>query len=345
MSTRQDAERGRTEPLMVADFAPSDMPDQQGRTVLITGANGGIGLGVARALAAQGARVLLACRNPNLGDLALQRVREVSGDGVEPVLIPLDLADLASVRAAAEQVGEHTDTVDVLINNAGVMATPHSYTRDGFEKQLGTNHLGHFAFTGRVLPLLLKTPGSRVVTVASVAHHGGELKLDDLHFQRRRYRKMAAYSQSKLANLLFSSELARRLDRRGLPTISVGAHPGAAATDLFDPFVPGFPGLRSFARTVVGLMANDADHGGYPLLYAATMADVRNDDYLGPTKLGGLRGPVERSPRSKRAADPELARLLWKYSVQLTGVKYPELEPDSGRDAEPAPVRESNVGT
>jgi NAD(P)-dependent dehydrogenase (short-subunit alcohol dehydrogenase family) len=241
------------------------------------------------------------------------------------LLVPLDLGDLSSVRRAAEQIASSVDSLDVLINNAGVMAVPFERTVDGFEQQIGTNHLGHFALTGLLLPTLLRAPAPRVVTLASIAHRQGRISLGDLNFERRHYTRMGAYGQSKLANLLFSAELARRSSRVGLPLISVAAHPGVAATNLFDSMVPPIPGAKAVTRIGLRTVGTSEHDGALSQLYAATMPDVRNDDYLGPNQLFGMRGPVRRSSRTLSASDPRVAEQLWDLSVELTGVTYPEL--------------------
>ncbi len=305
--------------LSVRRFRTSDIPDQTGRTVLITGANNGLGLHAALALAGAGARVLLACRNQETGRAALDRV---CGAGpADHRLIRLDLADLASVRAAGAEAVAAAPALDVLINNAGVMAIPFARTADGFEMQIGTNHLGHFAFTDAVLPALLAAPAPRVVTMSSIAHRGARIVTDDLNFEHRRYDKMAAYGQSKLANLLFAAELSRRAS--GL--VSVAAHPGVAATNLFDSIAPPIPGAKPVLHAGLRTLGTSERAGALSQLYAATMPDVQTGDYLGPNLLFGVRGPVRRSPRTRSARDEGLARRLWERSVELTGADYAAL--------------------
>ena len=309
-----------TVPLQHKNFQRSDIPDQTGRTILVTGANAGLGLESATALAQAGARVLLACRNQETGAAALARVRK-AGPNAEHRLIALDLADLSSVRAAAAEAS--TGAIDVLINNAGVMAIPFARTRDGFEMQIGTNHLGHFALTDGVLDALLRAPAPRVVTLASIAHRRGSVRVDDLSFDKRAYNRMVAYSQSKLANLLFSSELSRRGAAAGL--LAVAAHPGVAATSLFDSMIPPIPGAKSITQLGLRIVGNSEAAGALSRLYAATMPDVRSDDYLGPNAFNGFRGPVLRSPRARRARDLERAAQLWDKSVELTGATFAAL--------------------
>ncbi|TSD99448.1 SDR family NAD(P)-dependent oxidoreductase [Skermania sp. ID1734] len=306
-------------------FRFKDTPDQTGRTILITGANNGLGLHSASALAAAGARILLACRNQQTGQAALERLGQLSPAPTDHRLIPVDLADLASVRSAAEQAIDAAPRIDVLINNAGVMAIPRSRTVDGFETQVGTNHFGHFVLTDALLPALLATSAPRVVTLASIAHRRGRIVLDDFGFERRRYRRMTAYSQSKLANLLFSAELARRSAAAGLPLISVAAHPGVAATNLFDSMVPPIPGATALMHAGLRVVGNSERGGALSQVYAATMPDVRNGDYLGPTWMFGIRGPVRHSSRTRKARSEELAAALWEESVRLTGAHYSPL--------------------
>ncbi|KUH97261.1 oxidoreductase [Mycobacterium sp. IS-3022] len=311
--------------LQVDNFRSADIPDQAGKTMVITGANNGLGLQAATALAAAGARIILACRNQMTGLEALDRVR-LAGPGAEHHLVPLDLADLGSVRESAAEVVEVAPSIDVLINNAGLMAIPFARTADGFEMQIGTNHFGHFAFTDGVLPALLATSEPRVVTLSSIAHRQGLIVLADLNFELREYGRMSAYSQSKLANLLFGAELARRSDAAGLALKSVIAHPGVAATNLFDSMVPPIPGAVQLMHVALRLFTNSEESGALSQLYAATMPDVRNGDYLGPNRLFGVRGPVSRSPRSAAARNAQLAAELWEKSVELTGARYDALE-------------------
>ncbi|MFC0041814.1 oxidoreductase [Actinomadura rayongensis] len=287
-------------------FSVSDVPSLDGRTVVVTGANSGLGRATARVLAARGARVILAVR-----DTAKGREAAAAMPGATEVR-RLDLADLASVRAFAADV---TESVDLLINNAGVMIPPFSRTADGFELQFGTNHLGHFALTNLLLPRIT----GRVVTVSSNAHRTGTIDFDDLNWERRPYRPMAAYAQSKLANLLFTSELQRRL--AGSPVIATAAHPGLAATDLLRP--DGRNRVRHLAeKAAVRLLAQSDEAGALPTLYAA-VADVPGDGYAGPRGFLGWRGRPKLVGRSAKARDAEAARRLWTVSEELTGVTSP----------------------
>ena len=298
----------------MSQWTAADTPDQSGRVALVTGANSGLGLHTSIALARKGARVLMACRDAGRAEAALARVRrEVPGAAAE--LVTLDLSSLASVEAAATEVAERTATLDLLVDNAGVMAPPRSTTTDGFELQLGTNHLGHFALTGRLLPLLLAAPSPRVVVVSSGAHRLGKINFEDLQSERS-YARWGAYGQSKLANLLFARELQRRA---GTSLLVAAAHPGYAATHLQS-------GQGSFlleAAMKVGnaVIAQSDAAGAWPSLYAATMPDVQRGDYWGPA-IAELRGTPKRVGRSKAAQDDAAARRLWEESERLTGVSY-----------------------
>ena len=295
-------------------WTSADVPDQGGRTVLVTGANSGLGLHTSLALAAQGARVLMACRDAGRASEALARVRrEVPAATAE--LVTLDLSSLASVQRCAEQVAGRVGALDVLVDNAGVMAPPRTLTEDGFELQLGTNHLGHFALTGRLLPLLLAAEAPRVVVVSSGAHRVGKIAFDDLQ-SARSYSRWGAYGQSKLANLLF----ARELDRRASGSLLVvAAHPGYAATHLQSgqgSFV-----LEALMKVGNAVVAQSDAAGAWPQLYAATMPDVRSGDYWGPS-LAEVRGTPKLVGRSKAAQDDAVAARLWQVSQELTGVRY-----------------------
>ncbi len=290
------------------EFSVDDIPDLQGARVIVTGASSGIGREAAAALAAHGAHVILAVRDPARGAAAAAamtgstEVRE------------LDLASLASIRAFAAGIeGE----LSILINNAGVMMTPQARTADGFELQIGTNHLGHFALTN----LLIERIRDRVVTVSSSLHRNGTLDLEDLNWERRRYRPAAAYSQSKLANLLFSSELQRRLTHAGSTVIATAAHPGYAATNLQ---AHAANPLAKLFMTQIGnrFFAQDARSGALPTLYAA-VAPLGADSYVGPGGRGEMRGAPRLVGRSARAGDAAAAQRLWQLSEQLTGVSFP----------------------
>jgi NAD(P)-dependent dehydrogenase (short-subunit alcohol dehydrogenase family) len=292
------------------------MPDQTGRTVLVTGANSGLGLRSAEALATRGARVLMACRNQVKAAVALEAVRNAAADA-PPEVVPLDLADLDDVRACAGRLIKGHDHLDVLMNNAGVMAIPHQRTRQGFEMQFGTNHLGHFALTGLLLPLLRRAQASRVVTVSSVVHRVGRIRFDD--WEQKCYSRWFPYIQSKLAHLLFTTELQRRSAAAGADLLAVAAHPGYAATNLSS----GLPTVyRLGAKVSDGLFAQPDRMGALPQLYAATMPDVGPDDYWGPDGFMERRGWPKRVGRSGGARDRDAARRLWDVSERLTGITY-----------------------
>lgn len=288
-------------------FSVADIPDLSGRTAVVTGASSGIGTATAAALAGAGAQVVLAVRSPTRGERAAAAI-----DGATEVRT-LDLASLASVRRfAADWSGE----VDLLINNAGVMVPPLTRTVDGFELQFGTNHLGHFALTN----LLLGRITGRVVTVSSVAHRSGRIDFDDLNWERRRYRRWVAYAQSKLANLLFTLELQRRLTAAGSRVIATAAHPGYAATNL--QFHSGRRAIEVFSRIGNRLLAQDEQGGALPTLFAA-VADVPGNSFAGPGGPRELRGAPKLVGRSARAQDETVARRLWEVSEQLTGTDSP----------------------
>ena len=285
-------------------WTAADLPLMTGRTVLITGAGSGIGLETARALAGAGAHVVLAVR-----DVGTARRAAGSIDGAE--VLPLDLADLSSVRRFAAAWDR---PLDVLVNNAGVANVPLRRTADGFELHLGTNHFGHFALTCLLLPGIT----GRVVTVASNAHKGATLDLDDPNWERRPYRPGAAYGQSKLANLLFTLELQRRLDEAGSPLLAVAAHPGAATTGLNRHLGPA---MGLVAATVGRLVMQSGPAGALPVLFAAT-ADLAGAAYIGPDGRGEQRGHPVPVGRSAAAGDPLLARRLWDLSEHLTATDF-----------------------
>jgi len=289
-----------------------DIPDQRGRTILITGANSGIGFEAARALAANQAQVIMACRSLEKGERAAQLIRkEVPGACLK--VMALDLANMASVRSFARTVLAEHQRLDVLVNNAGVMAVPHRETVDGFEMQLGTNHLGHFLLTGLLIDLLKATPGSRVVTVSSYAHYIGRMNFGDLQSERF-YQKWLAYGQSKLANLLFARELQRRLALDGGNPLSITVHPGYAVTNL--------QRTSWFFTLVNPIVAQSQQMGALPTLYAAVSPDIRGGEYIGPDGFLAQRGYPHHTRPSKRALDGETAKRLWRISEELTGVKY-----------------------
>ncbi len=295
------------------------------RTVLVTGGNSGIGLEAVRAMAALGDRVVLASRDASRGAAARADVLHTAPDA-DVELLALDLADLSAVERAAGEALERHPRLDVLVNNAGVMATPLRRTADGFELQLGTNHLGHFALTGRLLPALLAAPAPRVVTVSSGAHRIGGIDFSNLDGSRG-YSRWRAYGQSKLANLLFTAELQRRVVAAGLPLRSVAAHPGYAATNLQarGPQMSGSRLGEALAALGNRLLAQPAVAGALPTVHAATAAHVRGGDYFGPDGPFEARGRPARADRSAAARDEATARRLWEVSQDLTGVRYDAL--------------------
>jgi NAD(P)-dependent dehydrogenase (short-subunit alcohol dehydrogenase family) len=293
-------------------FSEADIPNQSGRTAVVTGANSGIGFETARALAAKGARVVLACRSEEKGRDAERRLRDAL-PSADVRFEPLDLGALASVRAFAEKLRAAEPRLDLLVNNAGVMMPPYGKTADGFEMQLGTNHLGHFALTGLLLETLRRTPKARVVTVSSLAHFWGRIAFDDLQSERS-YNPTRAYGQSKLANLLFVRELARRFEAARLDALAAAAHPGSTRTEL-----QRHSGLM---HAVVAVFSQQPPEGALPTLYAATAPDVKSGDYFGPSGFAGCIGPPGRARSSPRAKDADVAKRLWDVSEQLTGVRF-----------------------
>ena len=304
----------------MAKWTTADIPDQTGRVAVITGSNTGLGYETAAALADRGAHVVLAVRNLDKGKDAATLISR-RNPGASVALQRLDLTSLESIRAAADQLRSEHDNIDLLINNAGVMMTPKQTTRDGFELQFGTNHLGHFAFTGLLLDRLLPVPGSRVVTVSSMGHRiRAAIHFDDLQWEHR-YDRVAAYGQSKLANLLFTYELQRRLAGREQPTTAaLAAHPGGSDTEL----ARNLPAIFKPALAVFGpLLFQSAAMGALPTLRAATDPDAEGGQYYGPDGLGEQRGHPKVVSSSAQSHDEDLQRRLWEVSAELTGVTYP----------------------
>jgi NAD(P)-dependent dehydrogenase (short-subunit alcohol dehydrogenase family) len=298
---------------MSTKWTAEQIPDQAGRIAVVTGANSGLGLSTARELARAGAHVVLACRNLEKGQAALAEV----GSGAE--LEELDLASLDSVKAFAERFLASHDGLDLLINNAGLMAPPRGVTADGFELQFGTNVLGHFALTGRLLGALEGREDARVVTLSSNAHKLGRIHFDDLQLERR-YNRWRAYNQSKLGDLMLALELDRRLRAAGSTVRSVAAHPGYSATNLQSAAPP------ALDRLVMGvtnkLVAQSGDMGALPSLYAATYPGLEGGTYVGPDGIGEMRGHPEPVTPTKAARDEETARRLWDVCEELTGVHF-----------------------
>ncbi len=303
-------------------WSSSDIPDLTGRSIIVTGANSGIGFEAAKELAAHGATVTLAVRDVARGAGAAEQIH-AAAPGAHVEVARLDLADLASVREfASGWSAVNPDGLDVLVNNAGVMAIPRRETVDGFEMQLGTNHLGHFALTGLLVGSL--RPGGRVVTVSSSAHRFGRMDFDDLQ-SAKAYQKWRAYGQSKLANILFALELHRRAGDAGVDVRSIAVHPGYAATNL-QSVGPQMSGSRfgvAMMSVVNRVLAQSAEAGAWPTLMAATDPDVASGTFIGPTGLKGARGKPGFETPSEAARDVDAARRLWDVSTELTGVSYP----------------------
>ena len=301
----------------MAKWTTDDIPDQTGRVAVITGANTGLGYETARALAEHGAHVVLAVRNLDKGKDAAARITAASPSaGV--ALQELDLTSLDSIRAAARQLRSDHDRIDLLVNNAGVMYTPKSTTKDGFELQFGTNHLGHFALTGLLLDRLLPVAGSRIVTVSSIGHRiRADIHFDDLQWERS-YNRVSAYGQAKLANLLFTYELQRRLARHGT-TIAAAAHPGGSNTEL----MRNLPPLVARVSAVIEPLFQDPAMGALPSLRAATDPAVVGGQYFGPDGFAQTRGYPKVVASSRKSHDIDLQRRLWAVSEELTGVVYP----------------------
>jgi len=300
---------------MNATWTGYDVPGQQGQLAVVTGANTGLGFETARVLAARGASVVLAVRDTEKGKAAAARIAGTA-PGANVTVQPLDLASLESIRAAAGELRARHPRIDLLVNNAGVMFPPRQTTGDGFELQLGTNHLGHFALTGLLLEQMLPVPGSRVVTVSSLAHRlRARINFDDLQSERS-YSRAAAYSQSKLANLMFTYELQRRLGHGMRATIAVAAHPGLADTELTRH-------SSAASAALARLISQKAAMGALPVLRAATDPRVAGGQYYGPGGLFGTRGYPELARSSGQSRDTAIQRRLWTASEELTGVTFP----------------------
>lgn len=304
---------------MSENWTANNIPDLSGKIIIITGANSGIGFEAARELARKGAEVILASRDPIKADQAILRIKE-EFPGAKLKFIELNLTSLESIRKFAEEFKLNYSRLDILLNNAGIMMVPEAKTEDGFERQLGTNHLGHFALTGLLIDNLVQTAGARVVNISSNAHYTGEIDFDNLFYDHGGYSPMGAYSQSKLANLLFTYELQRRLDAQGAGTMALAAHPGISATGLADHFVN-----EHFTWLVSGVMKlifQRAAMGALPGLRAAVDPNARGGEYYGPDGKGERSGypvVVSSNPASHNLQD---AKNLWDISEELTGVKY-----------------------
>jgi NAD(P)-dependent dehydrogenase (short-subunit alcohol dehydrogenase family) len=305
---------------MSAKWTAADVPDQSGRVAIVTGANSGLGYDTAAVLAEKGAQVVLAVRNLDKGNEAADRIRKASPNA-DVSTRELDLTSLDSVRKAADELRAAHPRIDLLINNAGVMYVPtRETTDDGFEMQFGTNHLGHFALTGQLLDNMLPVEGSRVVTISSVGHR----ILARIHFEdpqlERKYNRVEAYGQSKLANLLFTYELQRRLKAKGTPTVALAAHPGMSNTELMR-YLPG--PLRNLPDFVWNLVAQSAAMGALPTLRAATDPVAQGGQYYGPDGIGEVKGNPKVVASSAQSHNEDIQRRLWTLSEELTGITYP----------------------
>ena len=307
------------------DWTAVDVPECSGRTFVVTGGNSGIGLEASKVLAGKGAHVVLACRDTGRAEAAAAEIRKQHADASIEAM-ELDLASLDSVRKFAERFLAAHEQLDVLVNNAGVMALPYRKTADGFEMQLGTNHLGHFALTGLLLGRLLEGAGRRVVTLSSTAHKVGKMRFDDLHWERG-YSKWRAYGQSKLANLLFTYELQRRLEAKGAGCIAAACHPGYAHTNLqfAGPKMAGSSLMEGAMGVSNKLFSQGADMGALPTLFAATAPEMQGGDYIGPNRMMETWGHPKKVSSSARSHDREAAAKLWDVSDELTGVRYEAL--------------------
>ena len=293
-------------------FRESDLADQSGKTFCITGANTGVGFEAARALALKGGHVWLACRSADKARAAISKIKAGRLDA-QIDFIQLDLNDLASVKNAVAQI-ETIEKLDVLINNAGIMGTPHTLTKDGFESHFGVNHLAHFALVGH-LAAKIKKDGTRIIALSSLVHKTGQIDFDDPHAQNG-YVAIKRYQMSKLANLLFAFELDRRLRRTSSEAISLACHPGIAYTQI----ARYMPQLVRFGAPVLGVLFNNAAQGAWPILLAATCPHAKGGDYFGPSQLREMSGPAASAKPARKALNEETAARLWEMSVELTGV-------------------------
>jgi NAD(P)-dependent dehydrogenase (short-subunit alcohol dehydrogenase family) len=296
-------------------WTADSMKDQKGKTFLITGSNTGIGLATAQALAGLGAHVIIACRNTQKGAAAKEQIRQRT-PGAKVDQVSLDLASLASVRSCAAQVLKVYKRLDGLINNAGLMMPPLGRTDDGFELQFGTNLLGHFAFTGLLLPLMDGKRDTRIVSLGSVAHWDGEIDFNNLNAEKG-YSRWRAYSQSKLANIMFAYELERRLRRKGSSILSLAAHPGGTKSELSR-----HSAVLKVISALTGAFTQSPEDGALPSLRAALDPEARGGEYYGPSKMLTMRGPPVCQPSSQRSRDEAVAARLWQECERLTGVSY-----------------------
>ena len=307
---------------MADNWTTDSMPDLTGKIAIVTGGNSGLGYETALALAQKGAQVIVASRDATKGQEAVSRLQSQHLKG-SVTFMQLDLANLASVRTFAEKFSGQFKTLDLLINNAGVMAIPYRTTADGFEMQFGTNHLGHFALTGLLLPVILRTPKARVVTVSSALHRSGHINFDDLN-PKADYKEGRAYSQSKLANVLFTYELQRKLKAHGSDAIAVAAHPGYASTNLqaAGPRMTGSVLRERLTEIGNAIFAQSAAMGALPTLFAAVSPTIQGSEYIGPDGFVGMRGYPVVAKSNAESYDTNVAQRLWTVSEQLTGVQY-----------------------
>tara|TARA_B100000029_G_scaffold474583_1_gene517063 strand:+ start:724 stop:1617 length:894 start_codon:yes stop_codon:yes gene_type:complete len=289
-----------------------NIPDLDGKTAIVTGANSGIGFETAKALMHKGAHVYLGCRNDIYGTFAQNKLKLEKLDA-KVTFLPLDLADISSIKTFVTTFNSREEKLDILCNNAGIMMCPFSKTKDGFEMQFGTNHLGHFALTGKLMGLLNQTENSRVVTVSSLYHRPGKIDFDNLNGEKN-YHPVKAYQQSKLANLLFTNEMVKRLKNSGSQTIAAASHPGWTATNLQK--------FKLSFRLMNPIFAQKPPQGALPTLFAATSPDISNGDYIGPDGFMEVRGGPKKVKSSSRAQNEETAEKLWQVSEKLTGVNF-----------------------
>ncbi|MEE8604983.1 MAG: SDR family NAD(P)-dependent oxidoreductase [Candidatus Aminicenantaceae bacterium] len=291
----------------------NDIPDQKDRIAIVTGSSSGIGYETARVLANKNAEVIMAVRNLQKGNAALDKIKAGYQDANVKVM-ELDIASLESVRRFTEDFKKNYSRLDLLINNAGVMMPPYSKTADGFELQFGTNHLGHFALTGLLMDLIINTESSRVVNVSSTSHKSGKIDFDDLDWEKRTYKKMRAYGDSKIANIYFTYELQRNLEKAGSKTIAVASHPGWTATEL-----QRHVGIVNFLNR---FFSQGIDMGALPTLYAAIAPDVKGGDYYGPAGWLEMRGYPKKIESNELSHDQKISKKLWEASEELTGIKW-----------------------
>lgn len=298
---------------MIKHFTGDHIPNQSGRTILVTGANAGLGFETAKMLAGKGARILLGCRSKERADGAIDAIKAEHPDA-DLNFVKLDQASLSSIKKAAEKVNKE-NRLDVLINNAGIMGPPYELTKDGFESQLGVNHLGTFALTGLLLPKLQQSKKSRIVITSSLAHKGGKIHFDDINAEKR-YSAWERYAQSKLANIVHATELDRRLRAAGSETIAVCCHPGIASTEL----ARHLPAPAQIFMPLVGLFLNSAAQGAWATLAAGVGKGTVGGGYYGPKGFGEWSGKVGEASRTRRSKDEELATRLWNLSIEMTGI-------------------------